>query len=57
MLPKWVTRSRRDKYLVDSHLHSITVGLVRNLQTGNIIPQFNFVFDDYFETVNAGDDK
>ena len=38
--------------MVASHLYSITVVLVSNLQTGNIIPQFHLVFDQYFETVN-----
>ena len=33
------------------------MGLGRNLQTSNISHQSNFVFDDYFETVHAGEDK
>jgi hypothetical protein len=33
------------------------VGLIRNLQTGTITPQFHLVFDNYFETVHSGDDQ
>jgi hypothetical protein len=38
-----------------SPFHSASVGLVRNLQTGSITPQFHMVFDDYFQTVHAND--
>jgi hypothetical protein len=31
-------------------LHASTVGLVRNLQTGNISPQFHLLFDDHIGT-------
>ena len=34
-------------------LHSSTVGLICNLQTGNISPQFHLIYDDWFETVHA----
>ena len=40
-----------------SPLHASTVGLVRNLQTGSITPQFHLVYDDYFETVHSRDDQ
>ena len=40
-----------------SPLHAITLGLVRNLQTGNISPQFYLGFDYYFETVYSGEDQ
>ena len=33
------------------------MGLVRKLHTGNTIPNFNLVFDDYFETVHTGEDQ
>jgi hypothetical protein len=36
-----------------SPLHASTVGLIRNLNTGTITPQFHTVFDDFFETVSA----
>jgi hypothetical protein len=34
-------------------MHASTVGLVRNLQTGSITPQFHMVYDDFFETVHS----
>ena len=52
-LPKWKPQSRRAQYMGASPLHASTVGLVRNLQTGNISPQFYVVYDDYFKTVHA----
>ena len=52
-LPTWIPRSIRYQYLEASKLHTSTVGLVRNLQTGNIRPQFHLIFDDYCETVHA----
>ncbi len=35
--------------------HASSVGLVRNLQTGHISPQFHVVYDDFFETIHADD--
>ena len=52
-LPKWEPQSRRAQHLGCSPLHASTVGLVRNLTTGNMSPQFHLVFDDWFETVHA----
>jgi len=50
-LPKWNKRSRRGVYLGISKLHSSTVHLVLNLQTGKVTPQYHVVFDDTFSTV------
>ena len=36
-----------------SPLHASTVGLIRNLQTPSITPQFHAVYDDFFETVHS----
>ena len=52
-LPKWDPRSRRGQYMGASPMHSSTVGLIRNLQTGSVTPQFHCVYDDFFETVSA----
>ena len=52
-VPKWEPQSRQAQYMGFSTLHASTVGLVRNLKTGNISPQFHLVFDDWFETVHA----
>ena len=40
-------------YVGFSPLHSSTVGLICNLRTGNISPQFHLIYDDWFETVHA----
>ena len=56
-LPKWDPRSRGAQFVGYSPLHASTVGLVRNLRTGNISLQFHVVYDDYFETVHASPDK
>ena len=34
-----------------TNMHSTQVGLVLNLLTGSISPQYNFLFDDIFSTV------
>ena len=52
---KWISRSRRSQYLGASPLHAIALDPVSNLQTGNTSPQFHLVFDDYFETLHAGE--
>jgi hypothetical protein len=51
-IPKWEPRSRRGQYMGRSPLHASTVGLVRNLQTGTITPQYHMVYDDFFETIH-----
>lgn len=50
-LPKWKRRSRRGIYLGVSRLHSTTVHLVLNPDTGHVSPQYHVVFDDTFATV------
>jgi hypothetical protein len=56
-IPKWEPRSRRGQFVGHSPMHASTVGLIRNLQTGSITPQFHLVYDDYFETVHSRDDQ
>ena len=55
--PKWMLGSKIAQYLGASPIRCSTVGLVRNLKTGNTRPQFHLLFDDYFETVHAGEDQ
>ena len=50
-LPKWNVRSRRGQFLGFSAEHSSTIGLIRNVRTGNVSPQFHVVYDDEFTTV------
>ncbi len=54
-IPKWEPKSRRGQYVGHSPLHASTVGLVRNLKTQNISPQYHVVYDDWFETVQLQD--
>ena len=53
-LPKWEPRSHRGQFLGFSPLHSSSVGLIRNLNTGTITPQFHFIVDQKFTTVPGG---
>ena len=55
-IPKWRPRSRRGQFLGFSPMHANTVGLIRNLETGFISPQFHCVYDDWFETVHSYED-
>jgi hypothetical protein len=50
-IPKWSPRSRRGKFLGVSTSHSTTIGLILNLRTGFVSPQYHVVYDDEFTTV------
>ena len=50
-IPKWEARARKGQYVGASALHASSVGMIRNLKTGNISPQFHVVYDDCYETV------
>ena len=50
-IPKWNPRSRRGQYVGVSPVHAETVGVVKNLTSGYLSPQYHLVFDDWFETV------
>ena len=50
-LPKWKSRAQRGQFLGFSPHHSTTVGLLRNLKTGNVSPQYHVVIDEFFYTV------
>ena len=50
-IPKWAPRSRRGAFMGFSRLHSTMVGLILNLNTRSISPQFHVVFDDMFTSV------
>ena len=47
---RWDQRSKLGLYLGPSPVHASTVGLILNLATGLVSPQFHCVYDDYFET-------
>ena len=52
-IPKWRPRARRGQFLGYSKNHSSTVGLIQNLRTGNISPQYHVVYDDHYYTVTS----
>ena len=53
-IPKWKPRARMGQFLGFSPTHSSTVGLVRNLVTGAVSPQFHTIHDQSFDTVVGG---
>jgi hypothetical protein len=52
-IPKWPVCSQRGIYFGVRKLHSSTVHLILNPETGAISPQYHCVFDDTFSTVWA----
>jgi hypothetical protein len=52
-IPKWQPRSRRAQFVGASPLHAENIGVVRNLTTGFITPQYHLIYDEWFETVHA----
>ena len=52
-IPKWAPRARRGQFLGFSKNHSSMIGLLRNIQTGSVTPQFHVVYDEHFSTVNS----
>jgi hypothetical protein len=42
-IPKWQPRARRGQFLGYSKDHSTSIGLILNIATGHILPQFHFV--------------
>ena len=49
-IPKWDRRSKVGVYLGPSPVHASSVGLILNLATGLVSPQFHCLYDDFFET-------
>ena len=50
-IPKWYHRSRIGVNMGSIKMHSTQVGLVLNLLTGSILPQYHVIFDDMLSTV------
>ena len=44
------------QYLKNLQKHASSVGLIRNLRTGYISPQFNVIYDNNFHTLVDGED-
>ncbi len=56
-VPKFEARSKRGQHMGYSPLHSSSVGLIRNLKTNHVSPQFHVLYDDHFETVTCTDEN
>ena len=54
-IPKWNPHAKRGQFLGFSKDHSTQIGLIRNLQTNSITPQYHVAFDDLFTTVTNCD--
>ena len=52
-LPKWNKRARKGIYLGVSEEHSSTVGLIGNLETGAVSPQYHVMYDELFTSVHG----
>ena len=50
-VPKWAKRARRGRFVGFSSRHSSVVGMILNLSTGKISPQYHVVYDELFQTV------
>jgi hypothetical protein len=50
-IPKWQPRARRGQFLGYSKDHLTTIGLVLNIATGHVSPQFHVVYDDLLTSV------
>jgi len=54
-VPKWEPRSKRGQFVGYSPLHASSVGMIRNLNTHHVPPQFHVMYDDFFETVHSSE--
>ena len=50
-IPKWDPKTHQDQYRGWSLNHASSVGLICNLRTGYISPQFHVVYDNSFQTI------
>jgi hypothetical protein len=50
-IPCWQPRSRRGQFMGMSKRHASTIGMIRNVLTGAISPQFHVMYDDNFTTL------
>ena len=53
----WVPKARKGQFLGRSRTHASSIGLIQNLETGNISCQFHVTFDDYFTSVGSTQDN
>jgi len=55
-LPKWSPHAWLGQFLCYSKDHSTSIGLIRNISTGFVSPQFHVVHDDFLSTVPSVQD-
>jgi len=53
-IPKWSARACLGQFLGFSKLHSSSVGLIRNIRTNYVTPQFHTIYDQTFSTLSGG---
>ena len=56
-IPKWAPRSRAAAFMGFSRRHSTLVGLMLNLRTKSISPQYQVVYDDAFTTTLSNQEE
>ena len=54
ILPKWDPKRRRGQYLGKLTSHASLVGIIRNLNSGYISPQFHIIYNNIFQTAMGG---
>ncbi len=50
---KWEPRSKRGQFVGYSPLHASSVGMIRNINTQYVSPQFHVMYDNFFEMVHS----
>ena len=53
-IPKWDPRKRLGQYMGKSPNHASYVGLIRNLETRFVSPQFHVIYDNIIHTMMDG---
>ena len=56
-IPKWDPRSRQGKFMGYSKEHATNAGLILNVSTGFMSPQYHVLYDDSFESVPGCDEQ
>jgi len=56
-VPKWEPRSKRGQFVGYSPLHDFNVGMIRNLNTAYVSPQFHVMYNDFFETMHSDEES
>jgi len=54
-VPKWEPRYKKGQFAGYSPMHASSVGMIRNLYTHHVSPQFHVICDDFFKTVHSSE--